>query len=96
MPCSLISIEGSDAGPPTGEAGQREIAATKRTVECVEKCCLGELFADTKFLRAESLVDLVKATMWASGPIMRIAASGEASDIAEVGSGLSCGCQACR
>ena len=61
------------------------MAATRRTVECVEKCLLKELFADTKFLRAESLVELVKAIMWASGPIMRIAASGEPSDTAEVG-----------
>lgn len=40
--------------------------------------------ADSKFLKAESLLELVKAAMWASGPVMRIAASGERSDIAEV------------
>ena len=40
--------------------------------------------ADSKFLKAESLLELVKAVMWASGPVMRIAASGERSDIAEV------------
>lgn len=84
MSCSLISIEGSDSGIPAGEAGQREIAATQRTIECVEACALDDLFADSKFLRAESLVELVKAVMWASGPVMRIAASGEHSDTAEV------------
>lgn len=89
--CSLISIEGSDAAGAGGEAGQRELAATKLTVETVERCALDELFADTKFLRAESLVELVKAVMWASGPIMRIAASGENSDVAEVwGPGHAC------
>ena len=46
--------------------------------------------ADSKFLKAESLLELIKAVMWASGPVMRIAASGERSDIAEV-LGRSCG-----
>ena len=86
---SLISIEGSDSSAAGSEAGQRELAATQRTVECVEACRLDELFADSKFLRAESLVELVKAVMWASGPVMRIAASGEHSDTAEV---LACLC----
>ena len=86
--CSLISIEGSDAGGPGGEAGQREVAATKLTVETVGRCALDELFADSKFLRAESLIELVKAVMWAGGPVMRFAAAGEHSDVAEVGFSL--------
>ena len=86
-PCSLISLEGADQG--NQEASQRELRATQSTVECIEACRIDEIFADTKFLKAESLHELVKAIMWVSGPVMRIAATGEDSDVAEV----SCGRQ---
>ena len=48
-------------------------------------CRVEDIFADSKFLRAESLHELVKAIMWASGPIKRVASSGEESDTAQVG-----------
>ena len=86
-PCSLISLEGADQG--NQEASQRELRATQSTVECIEACRIDEIFADSKFLKAESLHELVKAIMWVSGPVMRIAATGEDSDVAEV----SCGWQ---
>lgn len=79
--CSLISIDSGESA----EARPREQAASQNTAACIEACRLDELFADSKFLRAESLIELVKATMWASGPVNRIAASGEESDTAEVG-----------
>lgn len=47
-------------------------------------CRVEDIFADSKFLRAESLHELVKAIMWASGPIKRVASSGEESDTAQV------------
>ena len=81
--CSLISLEGADQG--NQEASQRELRATQSTVECIEACRIDEIFADSKFLKAESLHELVKAIMWVSGPVMRIAATGEDSDVAEVG-----------
>ena len=81
-PCSLISLEGADQG--NQEASQRELRATQSTVECIEACRIDEIFADSKFLKAESLHELVKAIMWVSGPVMRIAATGEDSDVAEV------------
>lgn len=81
--CSLISLEGADSGPP-GEASAREMEATQRTVSCMSACRVEDIFADSKFLRAESLHELVKAIMWASGPIKRVASSGEESDTAQV------------
>ena len=57
--------------------------ALQNTVACIEACRLDELFADSKFLRAESLLELVKAIMWACGPIQRIAANGENCEAAE-------------
>ena len=79
---SLISLEGADSGPP-GEASMREVEATQRTVSCLNACRVEDIFADSKFLRAESLHELVKAIMWASGPIKRVASSGEESDTAQ-------------
>ncbi|DBA68573.1 TPA: hypothetical protein ACH3X2_013515 [Trebouxia sp. C0005] len=80
---SLISLEGADSGPP-GEGSAREMEATQRTVSCMSACRVEDIFADSKFLRAESLHELVKAIMWASGPIKRVASSGEESDTAQV------------
>ena len=80
---SLISLEGADSGPP-GETSAREMEATQRTVSCMNACRVEDIFADSKFLRAESLHELVKAIMWASGPIKRVASSGEDSDTAQV------------
>ena len=78
--CSLISIESGESA----EARPREAAASQNTAACIEACRLDELFSDSKFLRAESLIEMVKAMMWAAGPVNRIAASGEDSDTAEV------------
>eukprot|EP00884_Botryococcus_braunii_P022699 jgi/Botrbrau1/9112/Bobra.0305s0016.2 len=78
---SLISIDSPESGE---EASSREMAATQRTLACIAACRIDELFADSKFLRAESLLELVKAIMMAPGPVSRIAASGEDSDTAEV------------
>ena len=79
---SLISLEGADSGPP-GESSPREVEATQRSVACLSACRVEDIFADSKFLRAESLHELVKAIMWASGPIKRVASSGEESDTAQ-------------
>lgn len=43
-----------------------------------------QIFADSKFLREGALIELVKAVMWAAGPVARIAAAGEDSATAEV------------
>lgn len=77
---SLISIDSPEAGE---EASSREMAAMQRTLQCIAQCRIDEMFADSKFLRAESLTELVKAIMMAPGPVSRIAASGEDSDTAE-------------
>ena len=82
-PCSLISLEGADSGAAS-EASPHDVEATQRTISCLSACRVEDIFADSKFLRAESLHELVKAIMWASGPIKRVAASGEESDTAQV------------
>lgn len=83
MLCSFISLEGVDSGA-AGEVSAREVEATQRTVACIAACHIEDIFADSKFLRAESLHELVKAVMWASGNIKRAVLQPEESDTAQV------------
>lgn len=40
--------------------------AEQATMRCIEACRIDEVFSDSKFLRAESLVEFVKSIIWAS------------------------------
>lgn len=82
--CSFISLEGADSSQAS-EVSTREVDATQRTVSCIAACRVEDIFADSKFLRAESLHELVKAIMSAAGPIKRAVMFPEESDIAQVG-----------
>lgn len=75
---SLIALpaepEFSGAGTAALEKQWLERAAT-----ALEACGLDQLFADSKFLKAESLGTLVQAVVWASGiPVGAAAAAGAA------------------
>ncbi|CAL8465729.1 g5265 [Coccomyxa elongata] len=80
---SLISIESSDNGNGA-ELSAREAGALQATVACIGACHIGELFADSKFLQADSLLELCQAIVHAPGPIPRIVATGDNSDTAEM------------
>jgi brefeldin A-resistance guanine nucleotide exchange factor 1 len=80
---SLISIEGTN-GAGGEEATAREEALMAAALESAEVCRVDDLIADSKFLTAESLVELVKATMWAGGNVVAAARTGEGSDTAEL------------
>jgi hypothetical protein len=45
-------------------------------------CC--QIFADSKFLREEALLDLVRAVIWAASGFQRAASSGEDTDAEQV------------
>jgi brefeldin A-resistance guanine nucleotide exchange factor 1 len=80
---SLISIEGADGAG--GEAATaREEALMAAAAASADACRVEDLIADSKFLTAESLVELVKATMWAGGNVVAAARTGEGSDTAEL------------
>jgi len=60
----IISFDDSNSNStPT----QSEVEAEQRAVQCIEACRIDEIFCDSKFLRAESLVELVRSIIWASG-----------------------------
>lgn len=80
---SLISIEPSDSAV-TESSLARDRAARAAAIETAEACRVEYLVADSKFLVAESLVEFVKATMWAGGNVVVAARTGEGSDTAEL------------
>jgi brefeldin A-resistance guanine nucleotide exchange factor 1 len=80
---SLISIEPSDSAI-TESSLARDRAARAAAIETAEACRVEYLVADSKFLIAESLVEFVKATMWAGGNVVVAARTGEGSDTAEL------------
>ena len=55
-------------------------------MRCVEACRVDEVFADSKFLEAESLLHMVRALTWAAGPA---GAAGAGAAITENGGGGS-------
>lgn len=60
----IISFDdSSSSSTPT----QREGEAEQATLKCIEACRIEEIFSDSKFLRAESLTELVRSIIWASG-----------------------------
>eukprot|EP00898_Chlorokybus_atmophyticus_P000253 jgi/Chlat1/1228/Chrsp115S01684 len=46
---------------------EAEVEALQRTVRCIEACRIDDIFSESKFLKAESLAQLAKALIWASG-----------------------------
>ncbi|CAK7323053.1 unnamed protein product [Dovyalis caffra] len=44
-----------------------QLAAHQRTLQTIQECHVGSLFTESKFLQAESLLQLAKALIWASG-----------------------------
>jgi brefeldin A-resistance guanine nucleotide exchange factor 1 len=67
----------------------RDQEALRAAVACLEACHIGDVFADSKFLQAESLIRLCRAIIAAAGPVQRIAAVGEDTAGAEVRSRAS-------
>mmetsp|Transcript_37601 Transcript_37601/g.72072 ORF Transcript_37601/g.72072 Transcript_37601/m.72072 type:complete len:1470 (+) Transcript_37601:478-4887(+) len=70
----LLSFDTSEYSARAAEGGgaaplrsPEELEAEERTASCVEACRVDELFSDSKFLEAESLLHLMRALIWASG-----------------------------
>uniref|UniRef100_A0A061R742 Arf guanine-nucleotide exchange factor gnom-like isoform x1 n=1 Tax=Tetraselmis sp. GSL018 TaxID=582737 RepID=A0A061R742_9CHLO len=61
---SLIALDdGSGGSTPT----ENEAEAERQAKELMHSCRINEIFSDSKFLRADSLVELVRSIVWASG-----------------------------
>ena len=55
-------------------------AASVRDARRALWCSAAQIFADSKFLREEALLDLVRAVIWAAGGFQRVTASSDETD----------------
>ncbi|KAL9265189.1 ARF guanine-nucleotide exchange factor GNOM-like protein [Drosera capensis] len=70
-----------DTEEPNSEPTDEEVAARKRTLETIEQCHINSIFRESKFLQADSLLQLAGAIM-AAGRSSREKASAESSEAA--------------
>lgn len=56
-----------DAEEPEPQPSEEQLAARQRTLHIIQDCHIDSIFAESKFLQAESLVQLVHALLMAAG-----------------------------
>ncbi|ERN01475.1 hypothetical protein AMTRI_Chr03g54850 [Amborella trichopoda] len=60
----LLSL---DAEEPRSQPTEQQLAAHQRTLQTIQKCHIDSIFTESKFLQADSLLQLAKALIWAAG-----------------------------
>ncbi|MCO5586486.1 hypothetical protein L7F22_040426 [Adiantum nelumboides] len=75
----LLSLETDELrSQPT----EQQLAAHQRTLRAIEACRIDSIITESKFLQAESLLQLVRALMWAAGRPQKAGGSPEDEDTA--------------
>uniref|UniRef100_A0A803P114 SEC7 domain-containing protein n=1 Tax=Cannabis sativa TaxID=3483 RepID=A0A803P114_CANSA len=60
----LLSL---DTEEPRSQPTEQQLAAHQRTLQTIQKCHIDSIFTESKFLQAESLLQLARALIWAAG-----------------------------
>ncbi|KAI4299535.1 hypothetical protein L6164_032986 [Bauhinia variegata] len=60
----LLSL---DTEEPRSQPTEQQLAAHQRTLQTIQKCHVDSIFTESKFLQAESLLQLARALIWAAG-----------------------------
>nr|DAD27552.1 TPA_asm: hypothetical protein HUJ06_029020 [Nelumbo nucifera] len=60
----LLSL---DTEEPRSKPTEQQLEAHQRTLQTIQKCHIDSIFTESKFLQAESLLDLARALIWAAG-----------------------------
>ncbi|XP_051141026.1 ARF guanine-nucleotide exchange factor GNOM-like [Andrographis paniculata] len=60
----LLSL---DADEPAPQPSEEQLAARQRTIQTIQNCHIDSIFAESKFLQAESLTQLVRALVMSAG-----------------------------
>ncbi|KAL1538735.1 ARF guanine-nucleotide exchange factor GNOM-like [Salvia divinorum] len=71
-----------DAEEPAPQPSEEQLAARQRTLQTVQNCHIDSIFAESKFLQAESLSQLVRALVMAAGRPLKGNSSSEDEDTA--------------
>lgn len=75
----LLSL---DTEEPRSQPTEQQLAAHQRTLQTIQKCHIDSIFTESKFLQAESLLQLARALVWAAGRPQKGAGSPEDEDTA--------------
>lgn len=75
----LLSL---DTEEPRSQPTEQQLAAHQRTLQTIQKCHIDSIFTESKFLLAESLLQLARALIWAAGRPQRGSNSPEDEDTA--------------
>ncbi|KAF5479489.1 hypothetical protein F2P56_000303 [Juglans regia] len=71
-----------DMEEPRSQPTEEQLAAQQHTRETIQKCHIDSIFTESKFLQAESLLQLVKALILAAGRLRKVTGSIEDEDTA--------------
>ncbi|XP_072971675.1 ARF guanine-nucleotide exchange factor GNOM-like isoform X2 [Typha angustifolia] len=71
-----------DAEESRSQPTEEQLAAQQRALQTIQKCQIGSIFTESKFLQAESLVHLAKALIQAAGRPQKITSSLDDEDTA--------------
>lgn len=75
----LLSL---DTEEPRSQPTEQQLAAHQRTLQTIQKCHIDSIFTESKFLLAESLLQLARALIWAAGRPQKGSSSPEDEDTA--------------
>ncbi|CAA7387928.1 unnamed protein product [Spirodela intermedia] len=75
----LLSL---DTEEPRSQPTEQQLAAHQRTLQTIQKCHIDTIFTESKFLQAESLLQLAKALTWAAGRPQKVNSSPDDEDTA--------------
>ncbi|XP_073022002.1 ARF guanine-nucleotide exchange factor GNOM-like [Primulina eburnea] len=75
----LLSL---DTEEPRSQPTEQQLAAHQRTLQTIQKCHIDSIFTESKFLHADSLLQLARALIWAAGRPQKGNSSPEDEDTA--------------
>ncbi|XAR71276.1 hypothetical protein NMG60_11028462 [Bertholletia excelsa] len=75
----LLSL---DTEEPRSQPTEQQLAAHQRTLQTIQKCHIDSIFTESKFLQANSLLQLARALIWAAGRPQKGNSSPEDEDTA--------------
>ncbi|CAD5177141.1 ARF guanine-nucleotide exchange factor GNOM-like [Musa acuminata AAA Group] len=75
----LLSL---DTEEPRLQPTEQQLAAHQRTMQTIQKCRIDSIFIESKFLHADSLMQIARALIWAAGRPQKVSSSPDDEDTA--------------
>ncbi|MQL85847.1 hypothetical protein Taro_018380 [Colocasia esculenta] len=75
----LLSL---DTEEPRSQPTEQQLAAHQRTLQTIQKCHIDSIFTESKFLQADSLLQLAQALIWGAGRLQKVNSSPDDEDTA--------------